>query len=475
MHYAFEETLSYGDFTIILPSEWNGNCLKNQTLDNYDGAEPDITILNSAKHKVWTQQMEECGVEGEKIYVNYESITDEAKLPELFNMEWLKYRYGIFDSFVDPMYFNQTSSQDSSFNYVASRLLSGFNKYEESQPNSESDMLGVSICDRLTPNEVFQNHPDFQNELIRKHELKLPKFHYAKRTMTRYIIIIDDSVSSERDQHVFVHDALRKFIEKDLQKNSTEVGIHLLSENNTKITQQLLKTIRYTDEVEEVLSKIWYMETKYVNIPQCSLFVALEKSIEALEDRSAMHGNAENVIMLISPGMPKCADKAQSVVTNANRQNIKIVTLNYPSIAFNRVEMDQLAHKTSGKAYTIFEQKQNERQSLLTTFYELTNILLEVSSQYAASKTNLPTEIYRKELHDSMRDDNRPIHESFSVDSSIRNFNFYVYLYDRRERNLEKGMHLRSPSGEVFSTFRELRAEYHQIEILTAGNFTTGR
>lgn len=85
--------------------------------------------------------------------------------------------------------------------------------------------------------------------------------------------------------------------------------------------------------------------------------------------------------------------------------------------------------------------------------------------------SGLPVEIYRKELVDTgSKDENKPTSDSFNVDEATDFINFFVYIYDRKERNIEKGMRLVAPNRHEFSTSSELRAEYHQISIV--GNLT---
>ena len=347
------------------------------------------------------------------------------------------------------------------------RLFPDFNRY---QPNKHN-----AYC-KKNPTDIIFNHEDFQSR--QKFEHKAPNFRYIKKVLTRYMIIVDDtsSISSERDSFSFLHDALRKFIEKDLDRDHTEVGIHVLSENSSNINTNMIKSLISSENREEILGNFWYTEYKYVNIPKCELFEALSQSINALTDRSLTYGQAENIIFVIGPGMNKCSDdKIDSIVTAANHKNIKIVTLNYPAIGSGRIPFDVggFADKTRGRSFTVFEQKQNEKQSLFSTFFDLANTLLFLSNTYASIPRSLPVEIYRKELFDSgstRNDDRGIVMDSFHLDSSFSAFNFFVYIYDRRERNIEKGMKLISPTNIQYLTLRELRAEYHQLEIL--GNFT---
>lgn len=88
-----------------------------------------------------------------------------------------------------------------------------------------------------------------------------------------------------------------------------------------------------------------------------------------------------------------------------------------------------------------------------------------------ADVSPMPVEIYRKELIDSgSREENKPTSDSFNVDESTNFINFFVYIYDRKERNIEKGMKLVSPGKHEFTTLSDLRSEYHQISII--GNLT---
>lgn len=90
---------------------------------------------------------------------------------------------------------------------------------------------------------------------------------------------------------------------------------------------------------------------------------------------------------------------------------------------------------------------------------------------YSGDVSPLPVEIYRKELVDTgSKDENKPTSDSFNVDEATDFINFFVYIYDRKERNIEKGMRLIAPNRHEFSTSSELRADYHQISIV--GNLT---
>lgn len=447
-----------------MPSEWLNECVKNSTVTNHNGAESDITItkLNTA-NEIWTQQLdEECGRQGQQIFVDYESIISEDSYADEFNFNWMKYRFGVYDikCSTDSLCAEARETEP----LTQQGLFKNHNKYVPSKQNQ--------FCDRQDPMEMILDHKDFNDH--EKTEFAPPIFNYVKKAMTRYMIIVDDtsSVSFERDTFSYLHDAFRKFIEKDLSQGSTEVGIHLLSENRTKEDQGVIKPLNSMEFREEILANFWYSGSKFGNLPKCMIFDALTRSINLLKERSKRQGNANNIIFIIAPGMNKCSDE-EKVLSAANDENIKIITLNYPAILAPRISLQTLAYKTNGKAFTVLERKQNEQQSLLSTFFELTTILQHISTHYASDRTLNPVEIYRRELIDTVsREDNKPTLtlDSFNVDEDYEKFKFFVYIYERRERNLEKGMKLISPNNKEYSTLSELRAEYHQIEIL--GNFT---
>jgi hypothetical protein len=102
---------------------------------------------------------------------------------------------------------------------------------------------------------------------------------------------------------------------------------------------------------------------------------------------------------------------------------------------------------------------------------------MHISSRYHhGDQSELPVEIYRKEIIDTSSSGDaaksRTTIDSFNVDDATKNINFFTYIYDRKDIGmfLDNGMSLTSPSHNTFSTFTELRAEYHQLTIV--GNLT---
>lgn len=486
---SFENRIYYASFDIILPAAWSNDCVRNKIVTNYNGVPSDITITTTNQifgDEPWTQQSGGCGEKGDQIYVGSKSVVDE-NFSKKFVFEWVKYRFGIFDmngfegdALYPPCGIEGSNQlpicQDAIMVEASTRKTfplgnTTHNRYFPSKHNF--------MCHRQDPIDIISRHGDFQqNEDEKKVENNViqPTFKYMKRNMTRYMVLIDDHIDiSVRDSFQFLRDAMRKWIEKDLNSKQTEVGIWMLG-NATKSEggeRSLIKPLFTTEDREEIFSILpWYIEHR--GQPKCVLSNAIEQSISLMKERSRKSGDANNVILIIAPGMFKCTeDVTTSLIDTANKANVKILTLNYPRIGPNRIPMDILAQKACGESFTIIEQKQNEDQSLLTTFFELTNTLMHISRLFNNDETLLmPTEIYRRKLVDTgSKEENKATSDSFNVDEATDFINFFVYIYDRRERNIEKGMKLISPQNNVYLTSSELRAEYHQVQIV--GNLTS--
>jgi calcium-activated chloride channel regulator 3/4 len=436
LHSSLNGRMYFASFDVILPSNWwsNGcvtNTHANANVTNYNGAPTDVKI--TARHDIfgdepWTLQTGGCGEKGDQIYVAYKSVEDQ-KISEKFVLEWMKYRYGVFDidGFESDSLYPPCGRNDSELHPVCnevkkidanpsqtfysshhSSLYSGFHYASPSKHNF--------LCNRKNPIDVIMSHPDFNETAVFQSTVSFrfsamtrqdflrsllipfelnsiiapflsvqahnaPTIRYVKKALTRYMVIIDDHIDlNVRDSFQFLRDAMRKWIEKDLPNKETEVGIWLMG-NATKsedVKRNLIKSLHSSLDREEIFSTLpWYIE--YRSSPKCQIHAAVTESVALLKRRAASHGNANSVILIIAPGMFKCSEESTLSMTNAvNEANIKITTINYPNIPTNRIELDQLAQKTGGKSYTIVEERQNEEHSLLTTFFQLTNTLMAI-------------------------------------------------------------------------------------------------
>lgn len=398
---------------------------------------------------------------------------DNDEFPRQFTEEWLKYRYGVFDEdgYVGDEIFPQCShystsaksSNSSNGNLLCQDALeiqslphrssSSNNRYLPTKQNFKCH--GESKLD-----VIFNSNRDFPSYLPPQQiQIHKTKFNYVRKALTKYVVIMEDHYDiNVRDSFQFAKDALRKWIDIDLERTSTEVGIVMMRENQTNVMiDSKIKSINLAENREILLSEIpWYIENSKSRInSKCLLESYLAKSYESLKN-----SRSENVIIVIAPGMYICNDENQRrIVADIADAGIKLITINYPQIGSNRVVLDQLSPST--ETYTIFEEKQNEQQSLLNTFFDLSNTLMAISHSHSVDSDSMPVEIYRKQIGE---DKNQV--DSFNVDEATDDIQFFVYIYDRRERNIEKNFKLTSPSNKPFESLTEQRAEYHQLGVL---------
>jgi calcium-activated chloride channel regulator 4 len=223
-----------------------------------------------------------------------------------------------------------------------------------------------------------------------------------------------------------------------------------------------------------VFSKLPFSVSNRAGFGKCNIEASIDRSIELMRDRVKVHGDAISAIVLVAPGMYNCSsDILNGIVERATAANVKLVTINYPKIGHNRVPLDELALRTGGQAFTVVERKSNEEKSVLSTFFELTNVFMQISSTYHhGDAADLPVEIYRKELHDANQSGDstkaRTYTDSFSVDDATRNIHFYLYYYDRKDIGMFiDGMSLTSPNQNTFFDYTELRSDYHQLSFVS--------
>lgn len=384
--------MSYGSFDIILPSAWPNSCANRTSVANYNGAPSDITITPTNEifgDEPWTQQSGGCEEAGDQIFVGYKSIRD-GNVSEKFVTEFLKYRYGVFDvnGFENDLLYPPCGKSGGDRYPTCNDALKveknpqqagqlaqpyQYNRYVPSKQNH--------LCDRRAPITIINSHSDF-NSTERSERFVEPTFKYVKKTLTRYMVIVDDIVEMNvRDSYTFLRDAMRKWLEKDLDHKHTEVGIWLMG-NATRsedVERNLIKPLYAGDDREEILSILpWYIEHR--SGPKCMLTHAVTKTVDLMKERARTHGNANSVILVIAPGMFKCSEEqTNDMIDYVNDANMKVTTINYPIInQQNRIAMDHVAYKTGGTPFTIAERKQSTDKSLLTTFFELTSTLMHI-------------------------------------------------------------------------------------------------
>jgi calcium-activated chloride channel regulator 3/4 len=464
-------------------------CIGNSTIKNHNGAKSDVIVTDNSVifgDNIWTLQ-NQCHEEGEQIYMSYKSLMhqDNNEFPERFTEEWLKYRYGVFDEdgFVGDEIFPQCShypttssilkssnsnSSNGNGNWLCQDALeiqstlfnneaSSNNRYLPTKQNFKCH--GKSKLDVVLKSTDFASYINSQPVQIHK-----TQFNYVRRALTRYVVIIEDHFDVNiRDSFQFMKTALRKWINIDLEQNTSEVGIVMMKQNETNIMNEIkIAKIDSSENRENVLASIpLYLDNTYKvqKNKKCSLQSYLAKSFEALKMKSRM-SRSEDVIIVIAPGMYECNDEnSKRIVEDIENAGIKLITINYPQIGSNRVELDRLSETI--ESFTIFEEKQNEERSLLNTFFDLSNTLMAISHSHSSKSDLMPVEIYRKQIGE---DKNQL--DSFNVDEATDDIQFFVYFYDRKERNFETNFKVTSPSNKVFEKLSEQRAEYHQLGVL---------
>ena len=494
----------------------------------YSHGEPSDMILTDTNpiygNDLWTQQSSGCGDAGDQIYGSYQAFIDRDSVAREFVREWTKYRYGVFDEIgyendtIYPICYRDgdgkrevTGCSDAVIN---SQLMcddaNGLMNFSQAVDSSArtSILFGgaeasqiTMFCDKGTHNRYAptkHNHMCHRESvldvILRHSDFKVtnfvapgvivntqPTFNYQRRTVTRYIVIVDDTPDMVlRDTLTFLRDAVKKWINYDLAHNETEVGIWLMNgENKTeKAERELIKSLELESNRDTVASSMPHQaDIEYKRrTPRCPLPCAIKKSVDLLQQRANVHGVANSVILVIAPGMDKYNKQELEAMTAAARDaKVKISTINYPTLN-RRQELDQLAVLTGGAAFSVFEKKHNEEQTLLTTYFELSNILMHIGAlYYQGNPVNLPIEIYRKELVDRnevssemegfAKRDARPIIDSFFADDSMESINFYVYVYNERNPLIKRGMGLTSPSNEHFTTSSDARSSVRQLSI----------
>lgn len=370
--------------------------------------------------------------------------------------EFIKYRFGVFDTngFDSDAIYPKCSASGHPMCTDAIALADDHNGYNKYMPTKQNQ-----LCDRMSRMDVILRNSDF-NGTERNQNFTPPTFNYVRKMTTRYMLLLDDHADiSVRDSYGFLRDAIRKWLDKDLIHEGTEVGIIKLNSNSSA---DPIKSI--AGNREKIMSSLPFSVNSRAGFGKCNIYSSIMKTVQIMQERRMLHGDAISTIVLIGPGMYNCSEEIMTeIIEKCRESSIKIVTVNYPHVGINRIPMDELAVKTDGIAYTVMEKKRNEEKSSISTFFELTNVFMSITSQFHhGDASDLPVEIYRKELLD-----NNPVGDatrsktytdSFNVDDKSSNINFFLYYYDRKDIEMFiEGMSLTAPNQQTFSDLSELR------------------
>ncbi|KAK4874647.1 hypothetical protein RN001_014007 [Aquatica leii] len=481
--------------TVVLPASWPNSCAPKPVMAG-SGDFQDVTILpKDMRGKIWTQQSTGCGQSGDQIYFGYEGLLHKDEtLARLFVKNFAMYRFGVFEEEGyenDPIYPTCYYDDENKRNRVTGCsdlpikdngiCSNGHDKiYNKSQIVDEkarssilfaAEVPSVSmfcdegthdqyaptkhnlICNRRSTFDIISNHADFSSNTISSnhHTNEItnttPRFFYKKQNITRYILVIENTKDMQvRESWSYLRHAIKKWSLFDLPKN-TEIGVILAQDNGAT---KILDIISLQNSNSwDVLPNIPFSSGDSGQ-PAC-LHCALKDAMTMLADQSKYRSAARNVIVLIAPGM-NINTQLENLIKEAKKSKIRIVTINYPEVIRSQ-PLDYLATQTDGVAFTVVEQKYNVDTSMLSTYFELTNVLYSIIQRfYSGNPSDLPMEIHRRKLIDDGR---TSVTGSFVLDDNMGEpARFMLYVHNV-EQPLIRGLSLVSPGHQEYSRLTE--------------------
>lgn len=257
------------------------------------------------------------------------------------------------------------------------------------------------MCQRRSVLDVVLNHADFLNAHSVQNNLNsnqitdtTPKLLFKRQNLTRYVFVIENTKDMMlRESWNYLRLAMRQWAQYVLPSNS-EVGIVL---DDSARPLRVLDIVSINTGANDRFGNRdkFYSALPYIpneNMQRTCLHCAIKEAMQMLNDRNGVNGQASNVIVVIAPGMDETPDLGK-IVEEVSKSKIKIATINYPNIV-RKQTLKLLADKTGGADYTVFEQKLNVDTTLLTTYFELHNVLYNIVQRfYSGSETDLPVEV----------------------------------------------------------------------------------
>ncbi|KAJ8953960.1 hypothetical protein NQ318_019203 [Aromia moschata] len=486
--------------TVLLPPSWPDSCVSTAVL-SASGESSDVTVLpgSPARGKIWTQQSLGCGQPGDQIYLGYEElIKKDATLARSLIKEFAMYRYGVFEEqgyYNDPIYpmcFYDDQTKQAKVtgcsdlpirdNGICSAQPNAvYNTTKMVDENARSSIMfaaeapSVSMfCDegnhdRLAPtkhNSICQRRSVLDNNGNGNQITDTtPRIVYKKQNLTRYVFVIENTKDMmQRESWSYLRLALRQWAIYSLPENS-EMGMVLAdSVEPTRALHIVPARSGSNDRFgnsnrDKFYSALPYTPSESMQ-PGC-LHCSLKEAMKMLNERSRTHGPASSVIVVIAPGM-NVSDDLISTLKDLKKSKIRVATVNYPDIV-RPTTLSLLAQETGGADYTVFEQKLNVETTLLSTYFELHNVLYDIITKfYSGSPSDLPMEIHRREINDDGR---TSVTGSFMLDQSMgepAQFTFYTYNVITP---LIKGVRLISPSHQTFASRNDKFIDFKMITL----------
>lgn len=477
--------------TVVLPASWPNSCAPKPVVSG-SGDTQDITILpqGPTRGRIWTQQSAGCGQPGDQIYLGFETLLDrDDTLARSIVKEFAKYRYGVFDEqgyqndAVYPTCYYDDETKRSKVtgcsdlpikdNGICANPSLSYNSTQMVDEKSRSSIMFAAeapsvsmfcdegthdqyaptkhnlICSKRSTFDIISNHPDFGiNTIPSSHHTNeitntTPRIIYKKQNITRYILIIENTKDMlQRESWNYLRTAIRKWALFDLPQN-TEVGVLLAHETGSTKLLNIL-SLRNSNSRDMISSNIPYTSGDSSQ-PAC-LHCALKDAISMLDEHTKYRSPARNVIILIAPGM-NLNTQLENLTKEAKKAKIRIATINYPDVI--RVQpLDSLALQTDGVAYTVVENKYNIDMSMLSTYFQLTNVLYNIVERfYSGNPSDLQMEIHRRKLTDDGR---TSVTGSFVLDDNMGEPARFMLYTHNTESPLIRGLSLVSPSHQEF-------------------------
>lgn len=308
------------------------------------------------------------------------------------------------------------------------------------------------MCDRRSTLDVILQHKDF---LTADHRPQFqepgqqitnttPIVKYARQRLTRYVLVVEDTQDMVlRESWTYLRNAIRKWAINDLKSNAE---LSLVTINDTAATIVLQPTLLHNLTARDVVASNVPYTSGDARGPAC-IRCAIKEALAIFNASTMERGPASNVIVIVAPGMD--SNIAAELTKEAEEASVRIATINYPGVKAGRSPLDALAEVTDGQAYTVYERKHNVDTSLLTTYFELTNVLVDIAKKYYEGPIyDMPVEIHRRELTDDGR---TSVTGSFVLDEHLGEPARFALYTHNIESPLIKAVNLWSPSQKVYT------------------------
>ncbi|CAH1107269.1 unnamed protein product [Psylliodes chrysocephalus] len=498
--------------TVLLPTSWPDSCVASSVLSS-SGEVSDITVLpnDPVRGSIWTQQSLGCGQPGDQIYLGYEELLKKNNnLGRKLVREFAKYRFGVFDEdgyYNDPIYpicylddqtkqvkvtgcsdlpikengictdkhavYNLTKMVDEkarSSIMFAPEIPSVSMFCDEGNHNRLAPTKHNFFCERRSVLDVIINHKDFtKNSQASPNGNQItdttPRIIYKKQNITRYVFVIENSKDMmQRESWSYLRLAMRQWARYVLPDN-TEIGM-VLSDPTQSIRALNIVPVKVNgydrfgnNNRDKFYSAIPYTPSE--SMLKVCLHCAITEAMNMLKEKTKSDGAANNVIVVIATGMT-VDNQMKTTIDALKKFKIKVATINYPDV-LRQNTLSLLSTETGGSDYTVFEEKLNVDTTLLTTYFELHNVLYDIVMKFSLrNQIELPMEIHRKIITDDGR---TSITGSFMLEPNMgepAQFTFYTH---NTITPLIKGLKLISPSQQVFTARNDRLIDFKMITL----------